>query len=159
MIELCCEYLSARSVHLTVCYYHVTSDVAPVSSKAFEARMYLIFRQTIECGFTLKRVRDMIITQSQMHRAGKYSQHSSIIWPVLLNGLVFVYELSGCGFRSCCCHYVWHCQKFFRISSHSSSCTFYGEQTTNVGLFNILFKEMYYQVGSIYYDESFMFLI
>ena len=36
--------------------------------------------------FTLKRVRDMIITYSQMHRTDKYSQHSSIIWPVWLNG-------------------------------------------------------------------------
>ena len=26
------------------------------------------------------------------------------IWPVWLNGWVFVYKLSGCGFKSCCCH-------------------------------------------------------
>ena len=32
------------------------------------------------------RVRDMIRTYSQMHRTDKYSQHSSIIWPVWLNG-------------------------------------------------------------------------
>ena len=32
-----------------------------------------------------------------MHRTDKYSQHSSIIWPVWLNGRVFVYELSGVG--------------------------------------------------------------
>ena len=31
---------------------------------------------TIECGFTLKRVRDMIITYSQMHCTYKYSQQS-----------------------------------------------------------------------------------
>ena len=30
----------------------------------------------------------------------KVSQHSSIIWSVWLNGWVFVYELSGCGFES-----------------------------------------------------------
>ena len=28
--------------------------------------------QTIECGFTLKRVRDMTRTYSQMHRTDKY---------------------------------------------------------------------------------------
>ena len=28
-----------------------------------------------------------------MHRTDKYSQYSSIIWPVLLNGWVLVYEL------------------------------------------------------------------
>ena len=31
-------------------------------------------------------------------------QHSSIIWPFLLNGWVFDYELNGCGFESCCSH-------------------------------------------------------
>ena len=41
---------------------------------------------TVECRFTLKRVRDMIKTYSQMHRTDKYSQHSSIIWPAWLNG-------------------------------------------------------------------------
>ena len=39
-----------------------------------------------------------------IHRTDKYSQHSSIIWPVWLNGWVFVYKLSGCEFESCCCH-------------------------------------------------------
>ena len=33
---------------------------------------------TIECGFTLKHVRDMIRTYSQTHRIDKYSQHNSI---------------------------------------------------------------------------------
>ena len=59
---------------------------------------------TIECGFTLKRVRDMSRTYSQMHRTDKYSEHSLIIWPVWPNGLVFVYELSGSGFESSCSH-------------------------------------------------------
>ena len=34
----------------------------------------------------------------------KYLQHSSIIWPVWLNGCVFVYKLSGCGVESSCSH-------------------------------------------------------
>ena len=29
-----------------------------------------------------------------------YSKHSSVIWPVWLNGWVFLYELSGSGFQS-----------------------------------------------------------
>ena len=49
--------------------------------RAGNTRFYII-----ECGFTLKRVRDMIRTYNQMHRTDKYSQHSSIIWPVWLNG-------------------------------------------------------------------------
>ena len=53
--------------------------------------------------FTLKRIRNMIITYSQMHHTDKYSQHNSIIWPVWINGWVFVYGLSVSGFESCCC--------------------------------------------------------
>ena len=54
-----------------------------VTATGFE---FLDIQATIECGFTLKRVRDMIKTYSQMHRTDKYSQHSSIIWPAWLNG-------------------------------------------------------------------------
>ena len=48
---------------------------------------------------------------SESHTSGAWntncqmnSRHSSIIWPVLLNSWVFVYELSGCGFHSTCSH-------------------------------------------------------
>ena len=44
---------------------------------------------SIECRFTLKRIHDM----NQKHHTDKCSKHSSIIWPVQLNGWVFVYEL------------------------------------------------------------------
>ena len=84
MIELCCEYLSVRCLSVVGSNpVAVTSpsDFAPASSKEF-----LDIQATIECGFTLKRVRDMIKTYSQMHRTDKYSQHSSIIWPAWLNG-------------------------------------------------------------------------
>ena len=40
----------------------------------FRARSPLTFRHTIECRFTLKLVRDMIITYSQMYGTDKYSQ-------------------------------------------------------------------------------------
>ena len=78
MIELCCEYLSVRcTVHL----YGACICTALASSKEF-----LDIQATVECGFTLKLVRDMIKTYNQMHRTDKYSQHSSIIWPAWLNG-------------------------------------------------------------------------
>ena len=35
-----------------------------------------------------------------MHRTDKYSQHTSLAWQAWLNGSVFVYKLSGCGFKS-----------------------------------------------------------
>ena len=39
-----------------------------------------------------------------MYYTDKYSQHSSIICSVWLNGWVFVYELSGCGLEFLCSH-------------------------------------------------------
>ena len=73
--------------------------IAPVLSKE------LLDIQTITgFRFTLKRVRAIIITYSQMHRTDEYSQHSSIIWPGWLSDWVFVYELSGCGLESHCGH-------------------------------------------------------
>ena len=63
---------------------------------------FLDIQATLECGFTLKNICDIITTYSQMHYTGKYSQHSSITWPVWLNGWVFIYELSGFGFKSHC---------------------------------------------------------
>ena len=55
--------------------------MTPASSKEF-----LDIQATIERRFTLKRVRDMTTTYSQVHDTDKYSQHSSVIWPVWLNG-------------------------------------------------------------------------
>ena len=62
----------------------------------------LDIQATMECGFIVTRVREMIIRYTQIYRTDKYSQHSSIIWPVLLNCWEFLYELSGCGFESRC---------------------------------------------------------
>ena len=44
----------------------------------------------------------MTRTYSQMYRKDKYSEHSSIIWPVWPNGWVFVFEVIGSGFKSSC---------------------------------------------------------
>ena len=45
-------------------------DIAPVLSKEL-----LDIQATIECGFTVKHLSNMIKTYSQMHRIGKYLQH------------------------------------------------------------------------------------
>ena len=45
----------------------------------------LTILEPIESGFTLKRVREMRRTHNQLHRAGKYSEHSSIIFPAWPN--------------------------------------------------------------------------
>ena len=73
-----------------------------VRQRTVSSKEHLDIQSTIECRFTLKCVRD--ITYSQLHRTDKYSQHSSIIWSAWLNGWALVYEQSGCGFESCCCH-------------------------------------------------------
>ena len=57
-------------------------------SNGIRTHSYLvrIVKAAIECRLSLKRVRDMIITYSQVQRTDKHLQHSSIIWPVTLNG-------------------------------------------------------------------------
>ena len=64
----------------------------------------------LDCRLTLKHVRDMIRTDSQMHRSDKYSQHSSIVWSVWANGWVFVYELTGCRFEFRCSDLNFRCR-------------------------------------------------
>ena len=54
-----------------------------------------------------------IITYSEMHHIDNSSQHSSIIWPVWLNGWVFVCELCNCGFESRCSHLSFWFRAFF----------------------------------------------
>ena len=87
----------------------------------FRAKSSLTFRQTNECGFILKHVCDMIIAYSQMHRTDKCSPHSSIIWPVWLNGLAFLCELSGCWFESLSCHLCLLIQKFLKYIKKSNN--------------------------------------
>ena len=58
-----------------------TSDLVSASSKEF-----LDVQATIECGFSLKRVRDMTRTYIQVHRTDKYSEPNLIIWPVWPSG-------------------------------------------------------------------------
>ena len=74
-------------VHLTVCFCHIMYE--------FQSESTLL---------SLKRIRDMTRTYSQMHHTDNYSQRNSIISLVSLNGWVFVYELSGRGFESSCSH-------------------------------------------------------
>ena len=65
---------------------------------------FLYIQAIVEWRLTLNPVSDMIMTCNQMQEADKYSQHSSIIWPVWLNGWPFVYKLNGCWLEFRCCH-------------------------------------------------------
>ena len=93
--------------------------MAPGSSNEF-----LDIQATVDCGFTLKLVRDMIKTYNQLRHTDKYSQHSSIICPVWPNGLVFIYELSGCGFESRCSPLILRYGACFEqgVPRHSGNC-------------------------------------
>ena len=75
-------------MHLTVCSYHVThvfqSESTPYSClnvKKLLARNRHDIWSLSDCNGT------------RMHRTDKYSQHSSNIWLVWVNGWVIVYEL------------------------------------------------------------------
>ena len=59
-----------------------------------------------------------------MHRTDKYSQHSSIIWPVWLDGWVFVYELSGSGFESSYSHLNFRFYACFKQGVPWHACNF-----------------------------------
>ena len=61
------------------------SDFASVWSKEF-----FDIHATMECGYTLNRVRDMTRTCSQMDGTDNYSEHSSILWSLRPNGRLFV---------------------------------------------------------------------
>ena len=78
----------------------------------------------------------MTRTCSQMLRIDKYSQHSSIVWPIWLNSWVFPYELSGCWFESSCSHlkfsgYV----HFFQFRTQISFLDKFGPKIETASLF------------------------
>ena len=109
------------------------SNFAPAWSQEF-----LDVQATIKYGFTLKRVREMTRTYSRMHRTDKYSERSSIIWPVFPNGRVFVLKLSGSEFESSCSHFTfrfhasfeqgvpWHSGNY-RLWIHSEALTWHNK--------------------------------
>ena len=82
----------------------LASIVVGVTSPSYfvlaSSKKFLDIQATRACGFTWKRVRNMTRTYSLMHRTGKYSEHSSVIWPVFANGLMFISGVRSSGFNS-----------------------------------------------------------
>ena len=68
----------------------------------------------------------------------------SIIWPVWLNDWVFIYELSGCGFKSSCSHLnfsacfdqgvPWHSDNY-RVWIHSEKCRWHDKNIPSNALY------------------------
>ena len=116
MIEQCCDYLSVLCIWLYVlitpctCFrvnpHSITThwNTYHILKHVYNACITQITRLWNAYTHTMKRVCDMTRIYSQMYHTDKHSQHSSIIWPVWLNGWVFVYKLSGCRFESHCSH-------------------------------------------------------
>ena len=50
--------------------------------------------------FETGAISEVWVTAKGLKQTNKYSQHSSIIWPIRLNGSVFIYELSSCRLQS-----------------------------------------------------------
>ena len=116
-------------------------DFPLASSKDF-----LDIDATIECGFTLKRVRDMTITYSPVYRTDRHSKHSWIISTIWPNGWVLIYELGFSAFESTCSHLncrfptcfqqrvPWHWSNY-RVCIHSETRTWHDK--------NIQLNELY----------------
>ena len=132
-------------VHLIVCSYHVTYAFQSESTlfiwmnvKELLARSSREIWSLSDCfeqgvPWYLGKYRVWIHSEthtwhdkniSQIYCTDKYSQYSSIILPVSLNGWVFVYELSGFGFESSCSHLNFTFRACFEqgVPWHSSKC-------------------------------------
>ena len=86
MAELCCEYLPVRCIWrhiLVIVTYTFQSESALYSTLHSTA-------STFTCPIVL-----YILPLYPLYA----------LLPVWLNGWVFLYELSGCGFESCCSHF------------------------------------------------------
>ena len=104
----------------------------------------------------LKCVCDMVTTYSQMHCTDKYSQHSSIILPVWVNGWVFVYKLSGSGFESHCCHsslFVIKLITWISIFKHNF-VFFYIYQKIYLGRFNKWYLLIFSFLSDIHHSRT-----
>ena len=82
-----------NSICLTVCYYmsRTSFRVNPHST------VYLNVKEL------LARSRCLI---SSLNDSNEIRTHNHLVRPVWLNGRVFFYKLSGCGFESRCCHSI-----------------------------------------------------
>ena len=120
MTELCCEYLSVRCIWL-LCSYHVTYVFQS------ESTLYSCLNVKELVAWNKRDIWSSSDCKSQMHRTDKYSQYSSIIWLVWLNGWVFIYDLSGCEFKPCWSNLNFRYRAYFEqeVPWHSDNYRFW----------------------------------
>ena len=89
----------------------------------FWARSSFSFRQLLSVDSLWNAYVTLAETYSPMYRTDYYSQESRVLWSVCLNGWVFVYELSGCGFVFSCSHLTLRLLAWFEwgLPFHSSN--------------------------------------
>ena len=133
------------TVHLTVCFYHVTYAFQSESTlysclnvKELLARSRREIWRWSDCNWI----------RTHNHLVHKRTLNHLAIWPAWLNGWVFVYELSGCGFESSCSHFTfrfracfeqgvpWHSGNY-RVWIHSETRTWHDK---NIQLYDIFFQ-------------------
>ena len=110
------------------------------------SKEYLDIQTNLEYGFTLKLVRGILRTCSQMHCTDTYWQFNLIIWSFLPNGWVLVYGRSASGLESRCSHLIFsflacleqgvpaHSGKY-RLLIHSETCTWHDKNIQSDALY------------------------
>ena len=143
MIDLCSEHLFLRCNWLYVLIMSRRSESTLYSCLNVRELFARSRRVMFEAPNGWVFVRDMIRTYSQLHRTDKYSEYSSIIWSIWPNDWVFVYELSGSGFKSSCSHlnlrlHAWFEQGLpwnsgnYRVWIHSETRTWHDKNIQSV---------------------------
>ena len=129
------------TVHLTVCSCHVTYAFQSESTlyicldvKELLARSRREIWSLSDCNLT--RTHNHLVHKWTLNHLAKLAKWLSCVVNTYLNGWVFVYELSGCGFESSCSHLnfrfrgcfeqgvPWHSGKY-RVWIHSERRTWH----------------------------------
>ena len=163
MIELCCEYLPVWCIWLYVLIIsRPCFRVNPHSIFAWMSRNSLLETGVISEVWVTAKGLEPTTKCSQMYCTYKYSQHSSVIWLVWLNGWVFIYKLSGCGFESCCSHISFrYCTCLeqgvswdsgeYRVLIHSETHMWHDKNIQSNALYRLVLKNTVQSFGQFCY--------
>ena len=143
-----------NSICLTVCYYmsRTSFRVNPHST------VYLNVKEL------LARSRCLI---SSLNDSNEIRTHNHLVRPVWLNGRVFFYKLSGCGFESRCCHSI--ClvvsslemqRRLIQTNVHYKFFTLFQKKNDSQTFKSSSFKKpslQFYLTDKTCFDECFLF--
>ena len=125
LLLLFCDYLEIWELCFTVCYYHVTYKFQNESTLYSWLNVKQLLAQNRRDSWSLSdsneiRTHNHLVCRQTLNHLSKQAKWLSCVVstylygvfdcyyhdtrPALLNGWVFAYELSGCGFKSLRCH-------------------------------------------------------